>query len=172
MTLKAIARMIVYYNAQVLSGWQVKIPLATLGSIYSTYIGGDVGIVILFLVAIFLDLVFGSWLAIKNKCFDPHQFGLWILKVCSYLAIVLLLGATLRSMVGNLTVELRFMEWIFGGLILTELLSIIRKMHLLGIPVPKSIVALITMAQRRAMVTAEKIVGGSDDKNNPCGGKP
>lgn len=166
MTLRSTLELGGYYLAQAWSGWPIKIPLATLGSLYATYIGGDWIFLLIYFVFFTLDLLFGTWLAIKEERFELRRFSEWVVKVGSHFFTIFVVGISLKSILGPLNVTFSWLDLCIGLLICTEAASILKRMHELGLPVPKIAVKLLSHAQLKAERAAEDLLKSEDSHDH------
>lgn len=140
-----------YFFSQIWADmWPVKAPLSLAVGFYSDYLGGDRGLLLIFSVMIAVDMFFGSWLAIKLRRFDVRLFGRWVVKVLTHFTIIGVVGATIRSILGPLSLNFPLLDLFLGLLICTEALSILKNMRRLGLPVPKLAAKILTNVQTRA----------------------
>ena len=139
-----------YYFSQIWDGWPIKILLAAAPGFYSGHLGGDWALLLIFSAMIAIDLVFGTWLAIKRRAFDVRLFGRWVVKVGTHFFVILIVGLSIRSVLEPLGVRFPLLDLFLGMLICTEGLSILKNMRRLGLPVPNLAIKLLTDAQDKA----------------------
>ena len=139
-----------YYFSQIWDGWLIKILLAAVPGFYSGHLNGDWALLLIFSAMIFVDLIFGTWLAIKRRAFDVRLFGRWVVKVGTHFFVILIVGLSIRSILEPLGVRFPLLDLFLGMLICTEGLSILKNMRRLGLPVPKLAIKLLTDAQDKA----------------------
>lgn len=140
-----------YFFSQIWAGmWPVKAPLSLAVGFYSGHLGGDWVLLLVFSAMIVTDLAFGTWLAVKRRRFDLRLFGRWVVKVGTHFFVIAVVGVTIRSILGPLSLNLPLLDLFLGLLICTEALSILKNMRRLGLPVPKLAVKLIGDVQTKA----------------------
>lgn len=139
-----------YYFSQIWVGWNVKAPLAIMTGFYSGYLNGDWLMFIVFCLMTLFDVLLGSWLALKRRCFDPRLFGKWVLKVLVHFAVILVVAVCIKSILAPLGVKFPLLDLFLGFLICTEGLSVLKNMRRLGWPVPKAAVRIVAGLQSEA----------------------
>jgi toxin secretion/phage lysis holin len=139
-----------YYFSQIWNGWMLKVPLSTVAGFYTGHLGGDWVLLLVFSAMIFVDLVFGTWLAIKRKLFDVRLFGRWVVKVGTHFFVIFVVGLAIRSILEPLSIDFPLLDLFLGMLICTEALSILKNMQRLGLPVPKLATRILADIQDKA----------------------
>ena len=105
---------------------------------------------LIFSAMIFVDLIFGTWLAAKRRRFDVRLFGRWVVKVGTHFFVILIVGLSIRPVLEPLGIKFPLLDLFLGMLICTEGLSVLKNMRRLGLPVPKMAIKLLTDAHEKA----------------------
>lgn len=137
-----------HYFSQIWAGWPIKLPIAALGGFYTGYLGGDGRLVLAFLAMIVIDLLLGTWLAVRLRRFDVRLFGRWVLKVGTHFAVILIVGVAIRAVLEPMGIKFPLLDLFLGLLICTEALSIVKNMGRLGLPVPRLATKILTNIQQ------------------------
>ena len=139
-----------YYFWQIWDGWMLKVPLATVAGFYTGHLGGDWVLLLIFSAMIVIDLVFGTWLAIRRRHFDVRLFGRWVVKVGTHFFVIFIVGLAIRSILEPLSIGFPLLDLFLGMLICTEALSVLKNMQRLGLPVPRLATRMLTDIQGQA----------------------
>ena len=138
-----------YYFSQIWDGWMFKIPLATVAGFYTGHLSGDWVLLLIFSAMIGIDLIFGTWLAVRRQRFDVRLFGRWVVKVGTHFFVIFIVGLAIRSILEPLSISFPLLDLFLGMLICTEALSILKNMQRLGLPVPRLAINLLTEAREK-----------------------
>lgn len=160
-----------YCFSQIWDGWPVKVLLSAAPGLYLGHLGGDWVLLLIFSAMIVIDLIFGSWLAIKRHRFDVRLFGRWVVKVGTHFLVIFIVGLSIRSVLDPLGVEFPLLDLFLGMLICTEGLSILKNMRRLGLPVPRLAIKLLAQAQDKGeQKTADFFNQPDNDRRRPRAG--
>ena len=113
---------------------------------------------------IVIDLLFGTWLAIRRERFDLRLFGRWVVKVGTHFFVIFIVGLAIRSILEPLCISFPLLDLFLGLLICTEALSILKNMQRLGLPVPR--LATRLLADMREQAEAKAAVFFSRPEND------
>lgn len=156
-----------YYFSQVWEGWPIKILLVAVPGLFGR-LGGDWELLLIFSVMVAIDLILGTWLAIKRHRFEMRLFGRWVVKVGTHFFVIFIVGLSIRSILEPLSIGFPLLDLFLGMLICTEGLSILKNMRRLGLPVPKLAVKLLSEAQEKAeQKTADFFSRPENDRRLP-----
>jgi toxin secretion/phage lysis holin len=145
-----------YFFSQIWAGMlPVKAPLSLALGFYSGYLGGDWLLLLVFTAMIVIDLVFGTWLAIRRQRFEVRLFGRWVVKAGTHFFVIAVVGVAIRSILEPLSISFPLLDLFLGLLICTEALSVLKNMKRLGLPVPRLAARILTDAQGKAEKLAE-----------------
>ena len=139
-----------YHFSQIWAGWTIKAPLSVLAGFYSGFLNGDWFMFITFCCMTFLDVMLGSWLAVKRRRFDPRLFGKWVVKVLVHFAVIFIVGVCIRSILVPIGSHFPLLDLFLGLLICTEGLSVLKNMRRLGMSVPRLATRILTGVQDKA----------------------
>ena len=155
-TLKEIWIQANYFFGQIWDGlWPVKAPLSLVMAFYSSYLGGDWLLMLVFTGMIVIDLAFGTWLAVKLRRFEVRFFGRWVVKAGTHFFVILIVGLAIKSVLEPLSISFPLLDLFLGLLICTEAFSVLKNMRNLGLPVPNLATRILADVQTRAEQTAE-----------------
>ncbi len=113
-----------------------KLPIAILIGLF-----GEVNTLIYVLFGlVFLDIISGVCVAIKNKRFSSYGFSRAVWKLLAYIFVIF---AVRLMEIGALNETTAFISLIIGMLCMTEGISVIENSVLLGVPLPKTVLKLM-----------------------------
>lgn len=159
-----------YYLSQLGAGWPFKAPLAAFATFYTTTLGGDWLMMSGFYILTFVDLIFGTVVAIQRRQFSVRRFGKWVLKVCTYTACIIMVGFVNTSISRTGDFGAPFLNGVLVVIITTEVMSVFCNMDKAGLPVPAWLVKLISNIHEKTTDTLNQACGSKKDDDQ--GGPP
>lgn len=148
--------------AQLVSGFEWKWILATLGTIIVDYFSGDIALLYMYMGILFADFVAGTLLACSRKEFSPYKLYGWVRKFITHMEAILLFCVVQHAGYRAFGLDVSAINFILFILISTESVSIYNKMNAMGMPLPKIFVVLPELINEMAARKLGNLIGGED----------
>lgn len=152
-----------YYLSQLGGGWNIKVPLAALAGFYTTTLNGDWLMVTGFYILTFVDLVFGTVVAIQRRQFSVRRFGKWIIKVGTYTACIVMVGFAHTSVIRMSDMRIPILDGFLIVLITTEIMSIFCNISKAGLTVPPFALKLVSSIHDKTTDSLSQACGQKKD---------
>ena len=140
------------------SGWALKLTFCPAVVLYNEMLGGDKYILLWLYGLFFLDLLAGSFSALKRRVFSIRRFEGWAVKLATYTVSILLVGMINGSIQRGWGFNPHLLDTVVTFLLVSEALSILENLHEAGCPVPPAILRIIGKIGSRAQSRLDKML--------------
>lgn len=145
-----IRNRLTYNMDQLLEGAWLKSVIATAGVFFVEVLYGDLIVLNIYLLFLFLDLILG---VVKSKVYGTYrvkEIGRWVGKLLTHLLVILLFGLVCNSLFTTSGFLIPTVNWLLFCLTITELASILDNLRKLGAPVPPIVYKFLKILRRQA----------------------
>ena len=149
-----------YTLEQLMHGITLKTILATMLTFFTDTLYGNVTVLNIYLLVVFIDLFLGIVRAKIYGGFKPQYMFRWFRKLATHLFVVVLFGLLSSSMFHTMGITFSIVNWMLFCCTLTESASIVCHLQRLGCPIPIAIDKILSMLRKRA---AQHLTSGIND---------
>jgi phage-related holin len=138
--------------------WLKLLAALVLAGAFTRYIGGEPGLLEIYVAVFTLDLVMGVVRALKTKSFRIALLGMWVIKLLTHFMCLTLVGLMWKAsefVFGSFPVLVNYFLFV---MILTEAVSIVDNAARAGLPVPPMLSFMLVKLKRKGIKTLNQIV--------------
>jgi phage-related holin len=133
-----------------------------LAGAFARYIGGEPGLMEIYIGVFTLDLVMGVTRALKTKSFRIALLGMWVIKVLTYFMCLLVMGLIWKALVLTFGTFFDLVNYFLLVMIITEAVSIVDNAARAGLPVPPFMRFLLIKLKRKGIKTINQFISDKE----------
>ena len=143
---------------QIFTGFQIKMALAGVSSLFVSVLGGDWYVFELWFAMNVVDLICGIALAVRGNCFSRRRVYGWVVKTFTHILTIILVGLVSFTFSYLARYSIPVLDWFMFVLLLTETASVFDSLIKLGLPIPPLARKLVVRIRRKTEANLAEII--------------
>ena len=152
-----------YYSQSLAAFWAEKVCLSGLVTAFVALCGGDAVLLWCMLALWAVDFALGLSVALKRGRFRCRQLARGVLKIPAYCLYLLLVGMVNVALTRSIGVDVPLLNGFVAYLIITDAVSVMAHMQLLGLPVPHLLQRIIFKSREKIEKTVDEALAHDHD---------
>ncbi len=154
---------LVYYTHSLAAFWAKKMCFSGIITVGVALCGGDALLLWLMAALWAADFAFGLSVAIRRRRFRCRMLARGVLKAPAYCLYLLLVGVVQVALTRSIGADVPLLNMFVAYLIMTDAVSVMAHMQVLGLPVPGLLRRVLFRGRRHLEKTVDRALGCGED---------